>query len=183
MSDIYLKIAGLDGDVSDEKYPKHIQVLSLDLGGGNPSSVNVGVQVGSSGGGGKVIMKDVRFTKVLDRSSPSLITKFFAGEHFKEFEFKYVISRGDSSDVFKTVKLTDVLITSFKHSCRGAQAGEKLTGAAGKSKGIPTAGALPQEALSLNFGKIEFGYRPRKADGGFGEPVKSGYDVVLAKPL
>ncbi|MCW5746293.1 MAG: type VI secretion system tube protein Hcp [Alphaproteobacteria bacterium] len=164
MSDIYLKIAEVDGDVTDDKYQKHIQVQSLSTGMSNPSSVSVGTQAGSAGGGGKVIMQDVHFTKMCDRASPKLWLKCAKGEHFKDFEFKYVISRGDSSDVFKTVKLTDVLVTSFQHS-----------GSSGAD--------LPMESISLNFAKVEISYKPRKPDGGFDDALKAGYDLKTAKPV
>ncbi len=171
MSEIYLKIKGVDGDVTDEKYVKHIHVLSLSLGGINPSSTKVGVQAGSAAGGGKVIMEDVSFMKVCDRSTPSLTTNFFAGKHFEEFEFKYVVSRGTTSDTFKTIKLTDVLITGFHHS-----------GESGGGREAAAKGDLPLEKIAVNFAKIEIGYRPRKTEGGFDDPLKSGYNVALARP-
>jgi type VI secretion system secreted protein Hcp len=164
MSDIYLKINGCDGDVSDDKYQKHVSVQSLSTGMSNPSSVSVGVQTGSAGGGGKVIMQDIHFTKFTDRSSPTLWQKCALGDHFKDMEFKYVISRGDSSDVFKTIKLTDVLVTSYQHAGSGGS-------------------DLPMESLSLNFAKIEISYKPRKADGGFEDALKAGYDLKTAKKV
>ena len=164
MSDIYLKIAEVDGDVTDSSYVKHIQVQSLSTGMNNPSSVSVGTQAGSAGGGGKVIMSDIIFTKYCDKASPKLWLKCAKGEHFKDFEFKYVISRGDSSDVFKTVKLTDVLVTGFNHA-----------GSVGAS--------LPMESVVLNFAKIEISYRPRTADGGWEDAMKAGYCLKTAKPI
>jgi hypothetical protein len=71
MSDIYLKIAEVDGDVTDDNFKKHISVQSLTTGMSNPSSVSVGTQAGSAGGGGKVIMQDVNFQKFCDKSSRS----------------------------------------------------------------------------------------------------------------
>ena len=164
MSDIYLKIAEVDGDVTDANFVKHIQVQSMSTGMSNPSSVSVGTQAGSAGGGGKVIMQDIHFTKYCDKASPKLWLKCAKGEHFKEFEFKYVISRGASSDVFKTVKLTDVLVTSFTQA-----------GAAGTD--------LPMEGVSLNFARIEVSYRPRKPNGGFEDALKAGYDLAKAMPV
>ena len=164
MSDIYLKIAEVDGDVTDSNYVKHVQVQSLSTGMSNPSSVSVGTQAGSAGGGGKVIMQDIHFTKYCDKASPKLWLKCAKGEHFKDFEFKYVISRGESSDVFKTVKLTDVLVTGYQHS-----------GSSGAD--------LPMESISLNFAKIEISYRPRKSDGGWEDALKAGYCLKTAKPI
>ena len=181
MSDIYLCIEGVDGDVTDSKYKKHIQVFSLDLGGTNPSSVNVGVQAGSAAGGGKVIMEDVKFEKVCDRATPHLTSGFFQGKHFKSFEFKYVVSRGDSSDEFKTVKLTDVLITGFHHSGRSDDPSARANAKGVAGRGDP--GHLPVETISVNFARIEISYKPRKADGGFDNPLKSGYDVAAAKAI
>ncbi len=182
MSDIYLKIDGVDGDVTDDKYKKHVQVFSLDLGGTNPSSVSVGTQAGSAAGGGKVILEDVTFEKVLDRATPHLTSHFFQGKHFKSFEFKYVISRGNSSDEFKTVKLTDVLVTGFHHTGEGDEPDDKASGKAGAGKGR-SIGGLPREKISLNFARIELSYKPRKADGGFDNALKSGYDVAAAKAI
>lgn len=162
MSDIYLKITGVDGDVTDEKFVKHISVQSLSTGMSNPSSVSVGTQAGSAGGGGKVIMQDIHFTKLCDNASPKLWLKCTKGEHFPDFEFKYVISRGESSDVFKTIKLTDVLVTGYQHS-----------GSSGSE--------LPMESISLNFAKIEISYKPRKPDGTWENAMKAEYDLAKAK--
>ncbi len=170
MSDIYLEIPGYSdspavaGDVTDKKFKQHIQVASLTTGMTNPSTVSVGTQAGSAGGGGKVIMQDVTFTKLCDRASPLLWLRCAKGDHFRRFEFKYVISRGNSSDVFKTVTLSDVLVTSFAHS-----------GSVGSE--------LPQENLALNFAKIEIKYWPRDSAGGYGQPESAGYDLVQAKSL
>ena len=164
MPDIYLKIAGVDGDVTDANFTKHVQVQSMSTGMSNPSSVSVGTQAGSAGGGGKVIMSDIAFTKNCDKASPKLWLKCAKGEHFKDFEFKYVISRGESSDVFKTVKLTDVLVTGFQHS---------------NAKGD----GMPMETISLNFAKIEISYKPRKPEGGWEDAMKAGYDLKKARPV
>lgn len=183
MPTIYLKIQDVDGDVTDAEYVRHIEVLSLSLGGTNPSSVKVGVQAGSGAGGGKVIMEELKFTKVCDRSTPLLTTNFFRGQHFERFEFKYVISRGASSDMFKTVTLTDVLITGFHHAANGIappadqQAGKHGEGTARAWRDS----ALPLEEISVNFVQIEMAYRPRRSTGEFENALKSGYNVARAR--
>jgi type VI secretion system secreted protein Hcp len=168
MSDIYLEIKSPDikGDVTDYKYKGRILVESLATGMSNPSSVSVGTQAGSAGWGGKVIMQDVTFTKLCDRASPMLWLCCTRGLHFTTFEFAYVVSRGDSSDWFKSIKLTDVLITGYSHTGSGADST-----------------SLPRETVTLNFAKIELAYRSRLPKGGFADEMKFGYDLAKAQAM
>ena len=39
------------------------------------------------------------------------------------------------------------------------------------------------DQLSLNFTKIEFDYKPQKADGSLDSPVKGGYDLKANKKV
>jgi type VI protein secretion system component Hcp len=39
------------------------------------------------------------------------------------------------------------------------------------------------DAISFNFGKIQFEYKPQKSDGTLDSPVKTGYDLKLNKKV
>ena len=42
---------------------------------------------------------------------------------------------------------------------------------------------MPVDQVSLNFAKIEYEYKPQKADGMLDSPVKTGYDLKLNKKV
>ncbi|HEY2123108.1 MAG TPA: type VI secretion system tube protein Hcp, partial [Chthoniobacterales bacterium] len=67
--DIFLKIAGVDGESKDDKHKKDIDILAWSWGLSNSGSA----QTGGGAGAGKVNVQDVSFTKWIDASSPKLI--------------------------------------------------------------------------------------------------------------
>src|SRR5262245_30241905 len=60
---------------------------------------------------------------------------------------------------FLRIKLTDVLVSSFQ---TGGNGGSDL---------------LPTDQVSLNFAKIEYGYRAQKSDGTLEAAVRADWDV------
>jgi hypothetical protein len=43
--------------------------------------------------------------------------------------------------------------------------------------------SVPTEHITLNFAKLEFGYRPTKPDGSLGPETVFTWDVSAAKPF
>ena len=44
-------------------------------------------------------------------------------------------------------------------------------------------GDEPIENISLNFSKVEFEYKPQKADGTLGDAIPAGWDLKLNKKV
>lgn len=155
--DYFLKIDGVEGESTDGRHGGEIEILSFSWG-----ETNAGTWTrGAGGGAGKVSMQDFHFTMAMNKASPSLFLKCATGEHIKQAVLMARKAGGDQQDYLK-VTLTDVIITSYQ------------TGGSGD---------VPVDSFSLNFAKIEFEYKPQKADGTLDAPVKAGYDLKLNKKV
>jgi type VI secretion system secreted protein Hcp len=132
---MFLKVEGADGESEDSKQKGWIDILSWSWGE---------VQTGSAGKGGgsgtgKVDMQDFSFSKYMDKATANLMLFCANGKHVPTVEFLARKAGGDQQK-YMTVKLTDVIVSSFQTS---------------NSAG---SGSLPVESISLNFSKIEIEY-------------------------
>jgi type VI secretion system secreted protein Hcp len=92
-------------------------------------------------------------------ASPKLFDACATGKHID----KAILTcrkAGGKQEVFYTLTLTDVLVSSYQIASLGVQGG-------------PTA----MDKFSLNFGRIEVAYKEQNVKGGTGAPVQSGWDV------
>src|SRR5690348_15275823 len=156
--DYFLKLDGIDGEATDHKHGKEIEVESWSWG-----EVQSGTSAhGSGGGAGKVSMQDFHFTMHVNKASPKLMLACATGEHIK----KAVLTcrkAGKEQHEFYKITLSDLLVSSFQ------------TGGSGQ------ADIVPVDQVSLNFAKIEWEYKEQKPDGSLGGSVKAGYDVKAQK--
>jgi len=158
-SDYFLKLDGVDGESTDQSHQGGIAIDSWSFGASNPTSV------GSGGlSAGKVQFQDFHFTKTLDKASPILFQKLATGEHIKGATFQVCRTSADgSSQCYLTITLSDVMVSSYQTGSEG--------------------GSAPIDQFSLNFSKIEFEYKPQKADGSLDAPVIATYDVKANKKI
>src|SRR5262249_59870525 len=106
--------------------------------------------------------QDFRMSTKVSKASREEVLACGEGRDIKRAE---LICRkaGKEQQEFYSIKMTDLLVSSFQ------------TGGAGHSAIVPT------DQFSLNYSKIEFAYRPQKADGTLDAAVKSGWDVKANK--
>ncbi len=153
--DAFLKIDGIDGESTDKRHPREIEVLSYSFGVDNTGSFGGGI----GGGTGKASFKDFHFVSRLQKSSPNLFLSCATGQHFKYATLS--VRRADSRfpDFYK-VQLTDVLVSSFEQggSADGAE-------------------SVPLDQVSLNFAKIEIDYHVQDARGALGEEIAISFDI------
>lgn len=149
--DAFLKLDGIDGEVSAKGYEKWIEVMSFSWG-----ASNVGTSASGGGGGaGKVSFQDIHFTSGFSKASPLLFLKCATGEHIKQGLLSLRKAGGDANaSEFLKIKLEDVLISSVEHA--GAEHGDEV----------------PMEEVSLNFVKIDMLYTAPD-----GSAVEMGWDV------
>jgi type VI secretion system secreted protein Hcp len=155
--DFFIKIAKIEGEATDAKHAKEIDVLSWSWGASQSGTF---AQAGG-GGAGKVNMSDLSFTCYQSKASPKLIQACARGEHLTDATLTARKAGGGQQDYF-TIKLTDVLVSSYS---------------------IGASSERPTESVTLNFAKIEVEYKPQKADGGLDSPVKFGYDLTKNEKL
>src|SRR5258708_7244859 len=154
LNDIFLKIDGIAGESTDKT---HINEIVID-------SFSFGVsQTGASTGlgAGKAKINEFHITKAFDKSSPELFLASASGKHIKDMTLAMRKAGGDPQS-FLTIKLTDVLVSSYNTF--------------GSGDGV-------HDSISFVFSKIEIEYRPQKSDGSLGEPVKAGWDVKANKKI
>lgn len=154
--DYFLKIDKIEGEATDSKHAKEIDVLSWSFGESNP------VQIGTGGlGAGKVSMSDFNFMTRVSKASPLLMKACALGEHIKEVTLTARKAGGGQQEYY-TIKFSDVLISSYQ---------------------VSASSEVPTESVSFAYSKIEVEYKPQKADGTLDSPVKFGYDLKAVKKL
>src|SRR6476469_797007 len=105
--DIFLKIKGVDGESSDDKHKKAIDVLAWSWGMSNSGSA----QVGGGAGAGKVNVQDLSFTKYIDSATSPLMLAACDGKHFDE-ALLTVRKAGETPVEYVKIKMTEVIVTS-----------------------------------------------------------------------
>ncbi len=158
--DYFLKIDGVDGESTDDKHKGEIELESFSFGGNNSGSFSSG----GGGGTGKVVLQDFHFVKKTDKASAKLFTSCCTGEHLKTATLVCRKAGGDQQE-FLTVILSPLIVSSYQS---GGSAGSDV---------------IPMEQISLNYGKIEFKYKPQDGKGGLGGEVVGGWDVTTNKKV
>lgn len=157
-SDYLLEIDGIKGESSDSKHKGTIEIDSFSWGATNSGSH----ASGGGGGSGKVSFQDLHFTTSVNKASPLLMLSCATGKHIKKAVLFVRKAGGDQQDYYK-VTMEDLLVSSYQS---GGHAGGN---------------AIPTDQFSLNFTKIEFAYKPQKADGSLDSEILHKYDVKQNK--
>ena len=157
--DYFLKIDGIEGESTDDKHKKEIDVQSWSWGETNGGTFSTG----GGGGAGKVSMQDFHFVMRTNKATPKLMLACASGEHIKS---AVLVCRkaGKEQQEYLKITLSDILVSSYQ---TGGSAGD----------------VVPMDQISLNFAKIEFEYKPQKADGTLDAPAKAGWDLKANKKV
>lgn len=160
MFDAFLKIDGIPGESSDDKHKDWIELLSFNFGATQPSSASASTAGGASAE--RVNVQDFHVTKYLDKASPKLFEYCCKGTHIKEVTI--TLNRaGDDKLKYMEYKMEDVIISSV-------------------NVGGSSAGDVPSESVSFNFGQIKLTYTQQKRkDGSGGGNVAGGWDLRTNK--
>lgn len=136
--DMFMKIDGIDGESTDSKHEKWIEVLSYTHGVVQPVSGASG-----TGGrtGGRADFMDFSITKVLDTASTELSLHCAKGKHIPEITFECCLA-SDEKHTFMKYTLKDCVITSVCPSCSTASE------------------TKPDESVTLAYGEITWEYSP-----------------------
>ncbi len=157
--DYFLKIDGIDGESQDAKHKNEIDVSSWSW-----AEHQAGTHDTAGGGGaGKVAMQDFHFTMNVNKSTPKLFLACASGEHIKKAVLT-VRKAGKDQQEFLTITFSDFLVSSYS-----------MHGQPGKDHS--------HDSVSLNYSKIEFEYKPQKADGTLDAAVKAGWDLKTNKKV
>src|SRR5262245_32710616 len=156
-SDIFAKIGDIKGESLDDKHKDEIEVLSFSWGVTNSASVSPG---GGGSGAGKATFQDLTIVHHIDKASPLLLKACATGAHLKDATITHRRA-GKAQQEFLIVKMNDIIITGVTH---GGAAGETAS-----------------ETVTLAFAKVDFEYKPQKADGTLDAGIHFKYDLKANK--
>ncbi|MGH2721942.1 MAG: Hcp family type VI secretion system effector [Actinomycetota bacterium] len=156
--DYFLKIDGIKGESRDAKHAGEIEIESFSWGLSNSGTAHVG----GGAGAGKAAFQDFSFLTPISSASPRLMVSCATGQHLKQAVLTARKAGGGQTEYY-TIKLTEVLVSSYQQSGEGGE-------------------APPIDSFSLNFAKIEVSYLEQDAKGGVvGSPIKGSWDLGANK--
>jgi type VI secretion system secreted protein Hcp len=143
--DYFLKIDGIDGESTDDRHKGEIEITSWSA-----SAATAATTSGKSKG---ACIKDITFTKTLDKASPLLLANAVSGMNIPAATFVARKAGKDQQEYLK-IELKDVIITSVQDA-----------GSTGES--------VPMESITLGFGSLNLQYKAQKPDGSLGDVVQT----------
>ena len=150
--EMFLKLAGIDGESTDAKHKGEIDVLAWSWGlsqeGGSPG--------GGGGGAGRVKIENISIQKLVDLASPLLLSFSATGKHISDgtLTTRKAGKGAKAGGEFLLFKMSNVIVTSV-HVAASQD------------------GNAPTESITLSCGKVEFDYKDKafKFDVTGGKPV------------
>jgi type VI secretion system secreted protein Hcp len=151
---IYMKFGDFKGAVTTDGFKDWIELNSFQWGVGRGiSSPTGGAEARESS---NPSISEVTVTKLMDKSSPSLLTDAMAGELNSTVTIKLTTTTANKVTDFLSYELTNTGVSGYSVSSGGDQ---------------------PTESLSLNFTKILVSYTGMDPETK-GTPLKVGYDLT-----
>jgi type VI secretion system secreted protein Hcp len=151
--DIFLKIAGIEGEAPDAAHKNEIEVLSWSWGMSQESNMHAG----SGGGAGKATVQDLTFEHFVDKASPNLIKYCLTGKHVNEAKLTVRKAGGNPLEYLK-ITMTDVIISNVSPS--GNSNEERV-----------------HETVGLSFSKVTHEYVVQNQQGGSGGTITATFDI------
>ncbi|MBY0462861.1 MAG: type VI secretion system tube protein Hcp [Alphaproteobacteria bacterium] len=152
---IYMKVDGIDGDVTAKGFEKMIEVYSFNFGVGRGISTKAGNSQDREATAPS--FSEINITKALDKTSPLFFTEACVGKA-KNYEFHFV-ETSDALEEYFDCKLSNVMISSYSTSSDGGD---------------------PTESISLSYDKIELSFTPRDDKDKAGGAVRAAYNLATA---
>jgi type VI secretion system secreted protein Hcp len=164
-ADIFLKLAGIAGESTDNDHKGEIDVSSVAVGLGRGGDGTGSTGAVAESGGTARRLHTLRIDKVYDAASPRLLQAAATGQRIRTATLTFRRTR-DSDDLeFLTYTLTDVRVTSYNQG--GPDGDERDLGAL-------------EEEIGLTAARIRVTERPVGPDGKPGAPVTASWNVPAA---
>ena len=157
--DLFLKLAGIEGESVDAKHNGEIDVLAWSWG----LSQDPPAGTGGGGGAGRVKIESISVQKQVDLASPLLLLFSAQGKHISDGTLT-TRKPGKAVNEFLLFKMSNVMVTSVHVN-------------------VAEGGSAPTENVTFSFGKVEFTYRSTEADGSPGAEKSFKWDVAQNKPF
>jgi type VI secretion system secreted protein Hcp len=159
--DIFLELSNnIKGEAQDAVHKDKIDILAWSWGMSNSGTTHMA----TGGGGGKVNVQDISFTKYVDLASNDLIKKCSNGTHIDTGRLTVRKSGGEAPVEYFLIDFEMIMVTSY--STGGSKDGlDRIT-----------------ENFTLNFRKFDITYSLQDATGIAGAETKAGWDVAANEP-
>ncbi len=170
---IFLKLAGIDGESAVEAHEKEIEILSYE------QALDATV-IHSGGGGsssGKAKFLGVRIRKSVDAASAPLLLACASGHRVADARITF--RRGPGGFEFYKVTLEDVLVTHVAQRA-GVGAQYPLSFDALNS-GTSSDGFVDE--VTLEYARARWEYRALDPSGAAGAPIVGGWDIARNRKL
>ncbi|PAK11180.1 Hcp family type VI secretion system effector [Burkholderia ubonensis] len=151
--DIFLRLAGINGESLDASHRNEIDVITWNWGVSQQSNMHLG----SGGGAGRATVGDMLFEHYIDCASPNLVQYCLLGKHIPEAVLVMRKAGGEPLEYLK-ITMEGVLIT-------------QVTAASNCNM------ATPREEVLLSFARVRQEYVIQNARGGNGGAVTMGCDI------
>jgi type VI secretion system secreted protein Hcp len=134
---IYMKVEGIEGDVTTKGFEKQIEILSFSFGANR--NIKTAARKDTNRESDEPRLSEVSLAKLWDAtSSPKLFEESVAGKLNHKATITFTTTSEGAVEKYLEIELSDTAISSFQMSDGGAD--------------------KPTESIGLNFSKIQ--YRP-----------------------
>jgi type VI secretion system secreted protein Hcp len=148
----FLDLDGIAGESQDSEFPGTFEILDFSYGATTSlSPVNTG------SGASKVKPRDMSFTKLVDKSSPTLFKACCTGRHIKSATLH--VRKSNAKQEYLKIELENVFISSY-------------SSAPNSSDGIPL------DVVTLSYGEFEIDYTAQDPAGGAGRTYTAAFDFL-----
>lgn len=152
--DAFLTIEGVDSQSSRKGFESEIEITSFSWGVSNPTSV----MYGEGSGSGKASLTGFNVTKKTDMSSPQLFQACCLGKHFPSAKVTLHKAAGEEAVDYLKLEFEDVFVNDLQWA-----------GTSGVGDDVP------EESLSITFGKVMMTYTTQKPDGTKDKNIVASY--------
>lgn len=163
---IYMKVSGIDGDVSAKGHEQWIQCESFHVNARRKLNTQPGRTVDKEGS--RPTISEVTVTKRMDQASPKLFQESVVGAAHPTVQID-MTTASDSTASFMQYTLSNAIVSSYQVQDSTVD-GDQFK----RHKRAPV------ETLTLNFDKIEMRYVPRDANNKPASPMTAAYDLKQA---
>jgi len=154
-ADMFLMLDGIKGESGDDKHKGEIDLESFSWGLNQTGSGHRSSGLGT----GKVDINDINVSKLIDKSSPSLMLACASGKHIPKGKIT-VRKAGENPLDYLTIDLEGILVSAYQTSGNEGSP-EKL-----------------RENVALNFAKVKIEYWTQNEKGAKGENANFSWDVA-----
>ena len=155
---IFLKIDGVDGDVTAAGHEGWIECLTMNWGVGRGIHTPTGVAQERESSAPSV--SEVTVTTAMNKATPLLFTEACVGK--SKLVKIHLVQTGEELETYMAYELDHSLISGYSMSSGGER---------------------PSESISFNFTQIDMKYTPYDNKHNAGSPVPAGYNISTGKKV